>query len=641
MKVFLIFITLIGLVNGHSIVCGEPAITFNDEKLPPGLELLGDIRVVSRLTNFITNETSKVVEINYGDTGTFAVTSGTSQTKLILGEKSDFLVNLKEKSCTLGKKEEFKPYLVSDSIKTAFSLSNISMSSLINAIIKQKYDSSKLLPSVDEINGVESVQYVGCFNATKSNKANIQIIVSYAGPSTLQKPYDISLKNPLIYSISLIEYDVDTVGDKTTQKITSDVSISLVEVEKPDISLKEAELLPPRGIYCEGFPKQTLPTAFSSHFSASYNYIDEVKEISEIVGVVYDKTNNLVSFESDFAKTVDVPFIGSFADSVKSQGKLTIIHDLTYGFEYILREEKDTCLKVQAITETFADIKTVNKTLSLKNAQDMFFSTFGNGFFYYGKVLGVANQKLDSFLTKTQTGNVELLFTVETWKEEDVSAPVLHSIIYYMKDGKSKALQLNEIKNTTSSGFSSRSFDVASCSNTNDESYFYVKVKDVGLKKLETIGLKKISDSLSIVLANMTSSSPLRFVNHFFKPADSDVAIFFAITDKNIVIPSKTILFKNETSVADIRSRINSTMISQEVPLTVNGLKLAIKQDSFGQLPPVDVLPKPAPFQGYTGSAMFITFIFSFAFGVILGIGGVVFKFKQQRLTGLAYQIFE
>lgn len=56
--------------------------------------------------------------------------------------------------------------------------------------------------------------------------------------------------------------------------------------------------------------------------------------------------------------------------------------------------------------------------------------------------------------------------------------------------------------------------------------------------------------------------------------------------------------------------------------------------------PPIpDVIPPS--FNGYTGGSMLVLGIFMIMLGVALGVGGVALVSRRQRLSTLAYQVFE
>ncbi|VDM58710.1 unnamed protein product, partial [Angiostrongylus costaricensis] len=44
---------------------------------------------------------------------------------------------------------------------------------------------------------------------------------------------------------------------------------------------------------------------------------------------------------------------------------------------------------------------------------------------------------------------------------------------------------------------------------------------------------------------------------------------------------------------------------------------------------------------GYTGGAMFVLGVFTLVLGVTIGAGGVFFVTRRQRISTLAYQVFE
>uniref|UniRef100_A0A183U277 Lectin_legB domain-containing protein n=1 Tax=Toxocara canis TaxID=6265 RepID=A0A183U277_TOXCA len=75
----------------------------------------------------------------------------------------------------------------------------------------------------------------------------------------------------------------------------------------------------------------------------------------------------------------------------------------------------------------------------------------------------------------------------------------------------------------------------------------------------------------------------------------------------------------------------------------IKGIELKLARTSLGIIPSkwAPSPPSPPSFNGYTGGSMFVLGLFMLLLGVGVGVGGMFFMWKRQRLTGLAYQVFE
>uniref|UniRef100_A0A0N4UEW5 Lectin n=1 Tax=Dracunculus medinensis TaxID=318479 RepID=A0A0N4UEW5_DRAME len=72
-------------------------------------------------------------------------------------------------------------------------------------------------------------------------------------------------------------------------------------------------------------------------------------------------------------------------------------------------------------------------------------------------------------------------------------------------------------------------------------------------------------------------------------------------------------------------------------------LEMQILKLSLGVIPSKFApLPPPIPtFTGYSGGSMFVLGFFMLLIGITTGIGVMFFIWRRQRLSGLAYQVFE
>uniref|UniRef100_A0A0M3IVU2 Peptidase_M16_C domain-containing protein n=1 Tax=Ascaris lumbricoides TaxID=6252 RepID=A0A0M3IVU2_ASCLU len=104
---------------------------------------------------------------------------------------------------------------------------------------------------------------------------------------------------------------------------------------------------------------------------------------------------------------------------------------------------------------------------------------------------------------------------------------------------------------------------------------------------------------------------------------------------------------KNESSAVEARELLNSTLMDRDVSFFVIGsdlskTELKLARTSLGVIPSKWApTPSPPSFNGYTGGSMFVLGVFMLLLGVGIGVGGMFFVWKRQRITGLAYQVFE
>uniref|UniRef100_A0AAF5DGR5 Uncharacterized protein n=1 Tax=Strongyloides stercoralis TaxID=6248 RepID=A0AAF5DGR5_STRER len=500
----------------------------------------------------------------------------------------------------LEKRQSIDVYGLTETMKKTFNITFDSMEEIIKKLTYYSYDTSSLLENSKELNGVDTITWMGCKNFT-SNSQKVQVMISYSGEKTPQKPYDSYFSNPVLYEISIIEYKDVTKNNKTEVEISSNVLLSIVEIEKSLDKGKDLDILPPR--------MSILILMMNSY-------------------VLEDKFN------------FDVPFVGKFDGKVDRE--VQIIQDFVYGYEYMISKEDKTCLNVKELSTSFINIGTKDNLVYLKNPEDFMVTSLGKDFYYYGAIKTDMNLTFDSYVAKdSNNGIIEVLYIDNHWKFNNLSGPILHTINYKSPSVNFK-LELVSFKNTTDELFSTTNYDVSPCLGIIDNSYYYVTVRNTTMKKIKNLGLQNVYDGLSYTLSNNSQiSSPLRFTNFYIRQSNEDVLIFFSISDKINVKPSPTVYFRNQTSIDEIITNINSTLIAKEVSFQVQTTQLTIRQNSFMKSPVIIPQPAPSQFVGYTSASLFVSSFFAFAFGVLLGVAGIVFQWKKRRLTNLSYQIFE
>uniref|UniRef100_A0AAF5I1R4 Uncharacterized protein n=1 Tax=Strongyloides stercoralis TaxID=6248 RepID=A0AAF5I1R4_STRER len=630
------------ILNAHKLFCNRMNLPI-DNNITEKLILPTNYTVVTRITNFINNETSKVIERNYTNVGTWILHNRNGLQKWILGEYSDFVIanyTMENEGCEkLEKRQSIDVYGLTETMKKTFNITFDSMEEIIKKLTYYSYDTSSLLENSKELNGVDTITWMGCKNFT-SNSQKVQVMISYSGEKTPQKPYDSYFSNPVLYEISIIEYKDVTKNNKTEVEISSNVLLSIVEIEKSLDKGKDLDILPPRMSICKNFPSSTLPRNVPQNFEAKYKMYSNINDEVSNIGIFYSKKYNLSSYVLEDKFNFDVPFVGKFDGKVDRE--VQIIQDFVYGYEYMISKEDKTCLNVKELSTSFINIGTKDNLVYLKNPEDFMVTSLGKDFYYYGAIKTDMNLTFDSYVAKdSNNGIIEVLYIDNHWKFNNLSGPILHTINYKSPSVNFK-LELVSFKNTTDELFSTTNYDVSPCLGIIDNSYYYVTVRNTTMKKIKNLGLQNVYDGLSYTLSNNSQiSSPLRFTNFYIRQSNEDVLIFFSISDKINVKPSPTVYFRNQTSIDEIITNINSTLIAKEVSFQVQTTQLTIRQNSFMKSPVIIPQPAPSQFVGYTSASLFVSSFFAFAFGVLLGVAGIVFQWKKRRLTNLSYQIFE
>lgn len=204
----ILFLLNTTFVNTNKIFCNHLNLPINNN-ITEKLILSTNYTIVTRITNFINNETSKVTENNYTNFGTWTLHNRNGLQKWILGEYSDFVIEnytMENEECKkLEGYRNIEVYGLTESVKKIFNITFNSMGEIIKKLTEFSYDTSSLLKDSKELNGIDTITWMGCKNSTFDDQ-KIQVMISYSGQRTQQKPYDSKFSNPVPYEISIIEY---------------------------------------------------------------------------------------------------------------------------------------------------------------------------------------------------------------------------------------------------------------------------------------------------------------------------------------------------------------------------------------------------------------------------------------------------
>ncbi|PIO75587.1 hypothetical protein TELCIR_02363, partial [Teladorsagia circumcincta] len=127
---------------------------------------------------------------------------------------------------------------------------------------------------------------------------------------------------------------------------------------------------------------------------------------------------------------------------------------------------------------------------------------------------------------------------------------------------------------------------------------------------------------------------------------DNSLRVFFSLDEKVDVKPSTVpkYNFTAEASSSELLQKLNETISKGDWKFSVASAEgktedWTVAAHSLNRYAPSS--SSNTGYVGYTGGAMFVLGLFSLVLGVAIGAGGVFFVTKRQRISTLAYQVFE
>lgn len=645
------FVSFVALIAANTdVLCKFNNSNFlKDDHIPEGVAFHLNYTVSVRYTDFDTNTTALVKEQKVLSELRVKKITRHDVKNIIIGDHN---ITFNETSCSAFTDASALPtiYSLHEDVKKALNFHGFSVDELVNGILKRNFTNQHYIGNATTVGGIEAVEWLGCDNSTSGDTA-MQVAVTFAGDqeSSLQ-PYSPRVKNPIVLSIHILLFNV------TDNNVLSHSSFDIVELDIPDHGDDAIEL--PAGLFCSGMPDADLPASLPTKLEAVLDYTDIPANTIHSIPLLFDADERITSFRLDLSKDTDVPFIGNVS-LPKNLSAVNVVHDFNYGLEYLLDGERSSCINVSAINPDFGDVVLINadeKEIDLKPISEILLNITHAKFYKQGKRISDDGVALDVYVSTSGQSParsvVEVLFASEPWKLGGVSAPFLHSIIQYHKNDSGAetartVIRVHSMRNRTGARSRWDAHSIFSCLNFDEESYLYVNIKNSSLQSLEKIGFTLVENALREVIARTANVSVLRVDNFFFKQIQESVTAFFVIAGPSGKTPANTRNRMNESTTAEARDLLNSTIMAHDLSFEVVGTdaktELKLSQSSLGMIPPKwGPVPPPAPsFTGYSGSSMFVLAVFMLLLGAGIGVGGMFFMWKRQRIAGLAYQVFE
>uniref|UniRef100_A0A1I7WNY5 CHRD domain-containing protein n=1 Tax=Heterorhabditis bacteriophora TaxID=37862 RepID=A0A1I7WNY5_HETBA len=191
-------------------------------------------------------------------------------------------------------------------------------------------------------------------------------------------------------------------------------------------------------------------------------------------------------------------------------------------------------------------------------------------------------------------------------------------------------------------------------------------VKSKFIADVYTVGTEVLSSALSTALRQLAPINPFRISISFESNSSGNLGAFITIAEKSNVQPANVgYNYTEEVSTAEFFLKLNDTITKGDwkfpvpTPDHVEEWTVAANSLSCYTVPSL-----PRPYVGYSGGSMFVLGLFSIILGTAIGLfffflfimqttdllitirlipgaGGVFFISKRQRISTLAYQVFE
>ncbi|WKX89296.1 hypothetical protein Q1695_008723 [Nippostrongylus brasiliensis] len=477
--------------------------------------------------------------------------------------------------------------------------------------------------------GLEGVRWVSCRNATNGT-ANLQLEVIYAGEKGSLQPPSKEFNNPLVLSVRISEYG--NFSDNSTLKSKLSVEFDQYDVPSAEYS---SLLMIPTGTVCEGWKEAAIPLNVSDPFSVLIETVDEKKSKQETM--VYYSPKEQLAVVSGSKQGDSFPF---FKEKNVADGVSSVVHDFKRGYEYALNQRG--CVNLVALPSDSADVKSSDGALSMRSVTELLVTPelkFGK----YGQIKADDGREHDIYRAvdnKTQD-IVELHFDGDQ---------LISSSIYKLLDGQPNLSSYTKYSHVPSAVPSQLDEYMRSCfamfsSEFPDNNTFIFEVKSRSVKDVYSQGVEAVTSSLADALSQVAPINPLRVRAFYDSGSDKSLRVFFSVDEKPSVAPAvvPTYNFTAEVSSSELLKKLNETISQGDWKFSVMSSEKK-SEDWVVTAHSLKRYSAPAEkheYSGYTGGAMFVLGVFSLVIGVAIGAGGVFFATKRQRISTLAYQVFE
>uniref|UniRef100_A0A0K0CVG4 IgGFc_binding domain-containing protein n=1 Tax=Angiostrongylus cantonensis TaxID=6313 RepID=A0A0K0CVG4_ANGCA len=419
-----------------------------------------------------------------------------------------------------------------------------------------------------------------------------------------------------------------------TSETVDDTLKSQLSVEFDSYSsISEADsrhFMIPSGVVCNGWKEEPIPLNASDPYSVHIQIVDEKKSLFESTAY-YSASEGLIAV-SGARKDDVVPFVN---EKNVPKGVVSVVHDFNSGYEYGL--DSSRCVSFSVLPTESDDVVVSNGTYSMRPLAQILIPSqlsFGN----YGALKAENGRTLTIYRGLNNKANV----TVEVHFDGD---QLDRYTTYKTTDGSLSILSFTKFTPTPDGGVSSLSEKLRACfavHDRNPNNTFTLAVKSKSIKDVYDKGVDKVTSALAESLSKIGPINPLRDTG-----SDDSLRVFLSLVEKANVKPATVPKYNYTAEVlsSEFVEKLNKTISQGDWKFLVpnfgnNPEEWVVVGKSFERYTPSSTA-STAGYVGYTGGAMFVLGVFTLVLGVAIGAGGVFFVTRRQRISTLAYQVFE
>lgn len=502
-----------------------------------------------------------------------------------------------------------------------------SLATLVKGLVDFSSTNKGFLRGNKSVAGIKGVHWVSCVNGTNGS-ANLQVDVVFASENSMQTPSS-AFDNPLVLLLQVGVY-------RNLSDNSSLMSQFAVEFDSySSISEDDSRLfLTPPGVVCSGWKQKRIPLNVSDPYNVHIQLIDE-RKIQYDSMVHYSASQGVIAV-SGARKNDIVPFIN---EKNVPKEVISVVHDFNTGYEYGLGNSR--CVLLSALPTDSDDVIIANATYSMRPVMEMLIPTelsFGN----YGVLKSEDGRTIAIYRGLNIKTNEALELHFDGDQLDSYTA-------YKIIDGSPFMSSYTKFTRAPNSGVSSLLEKMRACFAVHDRinDILTLTIKSKSLKDVYEQGVDKVTSALADALSNIAPINPLRVRLFFGSGTDNTLRVFFSVEEKSDVKPATVPKYNYTAEVPSsvLVERLNGTISKGDWKFLVSNPgekpeEWVVMGKSLERYTPSSSGSLPG-YVGYTGGAMFVLGVFTLILGVSIGASAVFFVTRRQRISTLAYQVFE
>lgn len=499
-----------------------------------------------------------------------------------------------------------------------------SINSVVNGFLRYVSSVKGFLEekTVTLIGGVDPNTWVTCINGTNGTPSYL-LEVRYGGDDSMG-PAITGFSNPILYSIRIAEL--------VNLNATISKNHWYLELDRYENPVGNEAYIE-HGIVCKnesGKPMYQLMDPVID-YAATLSFFDYQEGVTDVVDILYSKSRNIFAVSG-----AAFPKIFKLDDHLDSyNGTDYVLQDFKYGYEITM--SRGACRPLQPLRDNLPDALNVSNALELNPLPQIFFPSIMCWSFQ--NETDLSGRSLSSYRCPDTQGN-DITEVHLTEKNR------LHSVnVFDMYTRKLRSsMTVTEIPiessklNMKAAQFSD-CYDGGHYANTT----WTVSIKDKNFTDINRVGLDQLNDAVrNSIVKNVHAVIPYRIVVFYVESHDGGLSMILRLAEKSEIAPGNVTGYdyNAELPSAELFKLMNAAMLAEKMPIEVETFGGA-KEEWIADAKTMKSFDNEGGFLGYTGGAMFVLAIFCLLIGVSIGAVGVFVVTRRQRISTLAYQVFE